>query len=355
MFFRNSPHPFALLPYGITRYHGAPADLRDIPLGTVVHVKGFLPTDPKVSVVPVFPIDNKSKDANHNRGTGIFPAENHLLLLEDEPSYCLTNGLIWELKELQIENHKGTLLANRRPVEKGHAPNIKDELLTFDAATRIWRGRELLTIAELVEDGVWPASGKHSLEEQTVYLGISWKPTPNGVFTRFHVSDIWLDDISLKRAAKKQTEVHAEFIRTRWMPAWVDNVEYDKFGKATVTATLFGGMAPTLYDDFKKGASARVNPVAETLKHSHGAYGPSHMSCRGTMLDVMRAPGEVPLGSSGIQIRFETDLITEGLRPGRIVRVWPGIWPTVNVPREEYINDNLEERYPTPAIFPNFR
>ncbi|MCA9038583.1 MAG: hypothetical protein KDA91_25840, partial [Planctomycetaceae bacterium] len=39
MFFRNDPHPFAMLPYGIVRYHGAPADLRDIPLGTVMHVK----------------------------------------------------------------------------------------------------------------------------------------------------------------------------------------------------------------------------------------------------------------------------------------------------------------------------
>ena len=37
------PSPFALLPYGLVRYHGAPADLRDIPLGTVMHVKAFLP------------------------------------------------------------------------------------------------------------------------------------------------------------------------------------------------------------------------------------------------------------------------------------------------------------------------
>jgi hypothetical protein len=53
MFFRNDPHPFAMLPYGIVRYHGAPADLRDIPLGTVLHVRAFLPPDPKTSAVPV--------------------------------------------------------------------------------------------------------------------------------------------------------------------------------------------------------------------------------------------------------------------------------------------------------------
>ena len=37
-------------PYGVIRYHGAPADLRDIPLGTVIHVRGFLPPDPAISV-----------------------------------------------------------------------------------------------------------------------------------------------------------------------------------------------------------------------------------------------------------------------------------------------------------------
>ena len=47
-YFRNAPHPIAMLPYGTVRYHGAPADLRDIPLGTVLHIRAFLPPDPKV-------------------------------------------------------------------------------------------------------------------------------------------------------------------------------------------------------------------------------------------------------------------------------------------------------------------
>ena len=29
-YFRNAPNPFAMLPYGIIRYHGAPADLRGL-------------------------------------------------------------------------------------------------------------------------------------------------------------------------------------------------------------------------------------------------------------------------------------------------------------------------------------
>ena len=97
-----------------------------------------------------------------------------------------------------------------------------------------------------------------------------------------------------------------------------------------------------------------MNWVTDTLKHNHGAYGPSHMTCRGPILDVRKVTGAVPLGSSGIQIQLKTDLITEGVRPGRIVRIWPGNWPTPNLPREEYINKGLLERYPTPEIFPNF-
>jgi hypothetical protein len=97
-----------------------------------------------------------------------------------------------------------------------------------------------------------------------------------------------------------------------------------------------------------------MNPVADTLKHTHGAYGPAHMASRGTLIEVIKTPGEPPLGSSGIQVRFETDLITEGIRPGRSVRVRPGNWPQVQVPREEYINDSLDERFPSPAMFPKY-
>jgi len=354
MFFRNDPHPFAMLPYGIVRYHGAPADLRDIPLGTVLHVRAFLPPDPKTSSVPVLPIENRKVDANHNRGTGIAPAENHVLLLEDEPSYCQREGLVWKLKEVDVKDNEGVIVASRVPRTDGDGV-ASEEKLTFDAATRIWRGRERLAVDELIAEGAWPANGKKSLDGQVVLLGISWKPTPDGIFTRFHVSDIWLDDESIHRAAHNQTETHKAFIRSRWMPAWIDAVEYGKFGRATVTATLFGGMDDSLYTDFKKDTTAMMNSVESTLKHTHGAYGPAHMASRGTILEVLYSEGEPPMGSRGIQIRFETDLIIEGIRTGRVVRIRPNNWPQVQVPREEYLNNSSpEERFPTPVIFPKY-
>ena len=352
-YFRNSPHPFAMLPYGVVRYHGAPADLRDIPLGTVLHVRAFLPPDPKISAVPVLPVDNKEKIAGYS-GTGVAPAENHVLLLEDEPSHCQREGTVWKLKEVDIKNREGMIVATREPKQGGDG-KASEEKMTFDAATRVWRGRECLGIEELVAEGAWPAEGKKSLGNQPVLLGITWKPTPDGIFTRFHISDIWLDDTSMQRGAKQQTEVHKAFVRSRWMAAWIDAVEYGKFGRATVTATLFGGMDDSLYADFKKDTSAAMNSVENTLKHTHGAYGPAHMASRGTILDAIKLPDPAPTGSSGIQIRFETDLIIEGIRPGRVVRVRPGNWPQVQVPREEYLNDTSpEERFPTPAIFPKY-
>ena len=345
----NAPQPFAMLPYGIVRYHGAPADLRDIPLGTVLHVRAFLPPDPKISAVPVLPVNNK------DRAAGVKPAENHVLLLEDEPSHCQSEGLVWKLKEVELKNNEGMIVASRE-AKAGADGKASEETLTFDASTRIWRGRECIEIADLIAEGIWPASGKKSLGGQAVQLGITWKPTPGGVFTRFHISDIWLDEAAMQRAAHRQTETHKAFMRSRWMPAWVDAVEYGKFGRATVTATLFGGMDPALYADFKKGISALMNGVENTLKHTEGGTaGPAQMAARGNILDVTKMPGDAPLGSSGIQIRFETDLITEGMRPTRIVRVRPAAWPDVHTPREEYLNggsSSLEDRFPTPAIFP---
>jgi hypothetical protein len=340
-FFRNAPHPFAMLPYGIVRFHGAPADLRDVPLGTVLHVRAFLPPDPKTSLVPVFGKGNPEK-----------PAENHALLVEDEPSFCLREGKVWKLKEIEVQANQGLFTASRESKAGGDG-KVAEEKMTFDAATRIWRGRECLTVEELITEGAWPANGKKALKGQAVQLGLTWQPTPGGVFLRYHISDIWLDETAMQRAAKNQTETHKALIRSRWMPASVDSVEYGMFGRAKVTATLFGGMDPSLYADFNKDAGAMMNAVENNLKHTHGAYSPAHMASRGTILEVIKATDKPPLGSSGIQIRFETDLIIEGIRPGRVVRVRPTSWPNVTVPREEYLNDgNIEDRFPSPAVFP---
>ncbi len=278
---------------------GAPADLRDIPLGTVLHVKAYLPPDPNFSSVPVLPINNREKTAGYS-GIGIAPAENHVLLLEDEPSYCQREKKFWQLKEVSVKNNEGMIKASYSSPGQGDKSASADESMTFDATTRIWRGRECLTVEELIAEGVWPTDGKKTLDGMQVMLGITWKPTPDGIFTRFHISDIWLDDVSMQRAAHQQNEKHKAFIRTRWMPAWIDAVEYGKFGRATITATLFGGMdhrcMPISRKSFRLYECGR-----EYIEAFRWKLRTAHMSSRGPIVEVIRSSDEAPLEAAGFK------------------------------------------------------
>jgi hypothetical protein len=348
VFFQHVPQPFAMLPYGIVRYHGAPADLRNIPLGTMVHVRAFLPPDPAMSSVPIV-----------QKPTVEQPAENHVVLLEDEPSHCLREGLVWKLKEVDRGKGQTKLIATLEPKAGGDG-KAAEHIMTLDEGTRIWRGRECLGVADMIAEGAWPAEGKKALGGQPVILGLTWLPAgtwENRVENQFHITDLWLDDTAMQRSVSHQTGLHKSLIRTRLMPAWVDAVGYEKFGRATVTATLFGGMDESLYADFKKGVEGVMASAENTLKPWSSIVSSSHIASKGSILDVTKTDGDPPFGSSGIQIRFETDLIIEGIRPGRVVRVRPATWPHVSAPREEYLTDprsGLDDRFPTPAIFPKY-
>jgi hypothetical protein len=326
LFHSTPPAPFAMLPYGMVRYHGAPADLRDIPLGTILHGRFYLPPDPQFSSVPVI-----------DEGSVTQPAENHAILLEDEPSFCLREGKVWKLKEVELNgNNQGMIVASREPKEgslepkEGSESKEGEQRMSIDAATCFWRGREKLGLEDLIAEGLWPAEGKKSLGGQVVHLGIAWKPAGHWerrVGNRLHISDVWLDETALQRATQHQIKVHQELIRSRWMPAWVDAVEYGKFGQATITATLFGGMDPSLYADFEKGIDGQVAASETNLKHEYGTVRHSLVAISGPILDVMKQDKEIPLGSSGIQIRMKVDQLAEGFRPGKIVRIRPMNWP----------------------------
>lgn len=342
----TAPQPFAMLPYGMVRYHGAPADLRNVPLGTIMHGLFYLPPDPKLSCVPV--VDKPSPTR---------PAENHAILLEDEPSFCLREGKVWKLKEVTLKGDKEGLIVAHREPKAGGAGKEVERTLRLDATTRFWRGREQLGLADLIAEGIWPADGKKSLDGQVVYLGLAWKPDGNWVRrtgNRQHVADIWLDAKAMQHATRHQTEVHRELVRCRWMPAYVDAVEYGKFGNATVTATLFGGMDPSLYADFRKGINGQFAASEFNLKHAYGSVTETLVANSGPIVDVRKQEEEVPLGSSGIQIRIQVTQIIEGARPGRIIRIRPMNWPDDAVPREEYTEGHHDERFPSPDTMPKF-
>jgi hypothetical protein len=318
-----------------------------------MYAKAYLPPDPKISSVPVLPLDNREKKYGY-AGTGVAPAENHIFLFEDEPSYCKRLGLVWKLKEINLNEDQGIVTA-RRESKSGNG-DVHKETFSVDTATRFWRGKEHLHLNDLIEEKVLPENGVQSLNDQSVLLGISWKPTPGGVFKRFHISDVWMDELAMERASRIQNETHKTFIKSRWMPGWVDQVEYGKFGRAKVTVTLFGGMDASLYADFKKGQKAMLASSENTLKHwAGGTAGTAQMASKGILLEVSKTQKSVPLGSSGVQLSLETDLVTEGFRPGKVIRIRPESWPLLEVPWEEYIHHRgnvIEKRFPTPDIFP---
>jgi hypothetical protein len=348
VFFQHRPQPFALLPYGVVRRHNAPADLRNIPLGTLLHASGFLPPDPNNSAVPIV-----------QKPTIEQPAENHLLLLEDEPSHCIRLGKAWRLKEVDVQQHLSKIFATLEPKETRDT-SAPEEVMTLDEGTRIWRGRECISLQDMISEGHWPKEGKRPLNGQCVQLGLSWLPAgtwENRVENQFHITDIWLDEDALQRSSAHQAGLHKSLIRTRLMPAYVDAVEYGKFGRATATLTLFGGMDPSLYADFKKGEQGVIVSAETTLKPWSSIVSSSHIGSKGTILEVTHSSKPQSLGNSGIQVRLETDLIIEGVRPGKIVRIRPGSWPHVSAPREEYLIDpriESDDRVPSPAIFPKY-
>ncbi|MCC9609408.1 hypothetical protein LOC68_05360 [Blastopirellula sp. JC732] len=325
-------HHFAMLPYGEIFYRGAPADLRDIPIGTVLYGRFYLPPDPKTSAVP---------NANGNNVTA--PRENHAILLEDGPSLCLREGKAWKLKEVNFRGGEGELVASLERPEGGDGLGGEHKF-TIDSSTRIWRGRELLGLNDLVADGTWPTNGSKQLDGQAVQLALGWHP--RYLYQQFHVADIWLDEAAMKVATERQRGVHIHHIHTRWMPARVETINYGKFGHATVTATLFGGMDESLYADFKPGISAKMAAAENTLR----TWWQDHDGMDGKIVAVEKIEENPPLGSSGIQIQFEVPLILEGFRPGRVARIRPQNWPNVKPPMEECVR-NQDDRWPSPEIF----
>ena len=325
-------HHFAMLPYGMIRYRGAPAELRDIPIGTVLYGRFYLPPDPQTSAVP-----------NVTGNDVTQPRENHAILLEDGPSLCLREGKAWKLMEVDINGAEGHLVVSLDRKEGGEGLG-GDHKVTIDRSTRIWRGRELLGFDDLVAEGIWPSKGQKKFEGQAIQLGLTWHP--RYLYQQFHAADLWLDEAAMKVAAERQRQRHIRHIRTRWMPARVDAVNYGKFGHATVTATLFGGMDESLYADFKSGINGKMAAAESTLR----TWWPDHDGMDGRITSVAKAEGEPEFGSSGIQLQFEVSLILEGFRPGLTVRIRPQNWPNVKPPVEECVH-NLEDRWPSPGIF----
>lgn len=122
---------------------------------------------------------------------------------------------------------------------------------------------------------------------------------------------------------KSQMEVLARFgIKRPLRYLLVPRMSYADGGKGeALSPDWLGKTGPE-----HSGDQTMIAAADNTLKFSSAAYTPAQNAMRGPILEVKKSEGEPPLGSSGIQIRVETQLIIEGGRPGRVVRIWAQGW-----------------------------
>lgn len=144
-------HRFAMLPFGWLRYHGAPAELRDIPIGTVLHGTFLLPPSGDTTIPP-------SKDK-------YVPRHSHALALEDDFSFYRRQGRAWKPASVSLTYymqgkkdwralpiHAGTLTAT--PTGTGTNGLTGEQKFTVDRSTRLWRGNGLVEWEDLGPDAV---------------------------------------------------------------------------------------------------------------------------------------------------------------------------------------------------------
>ncbi len=305
-------HYFALLPYGTVRFNGAPAELKDIPLGTHLHGYFLPPPAGDEQTIPPQPKDQAKFEIK----------QNHALSLEDDFSFYEQRGQRW--KVVSIDTTKGKL--NVEPSGK----QAKDGIATaytfdIDHTARVWKDRRLVDLEDIAP-------------QQIVQLNLTW--TQGARDKEFSVADIWLDEVSRSYATELQRRKHVRYQKQRWLPGWIDRVEHNDFGGGTVTLTLFGGMDPSLYADLKATQDKGFG-VASAEKTLRTWFHRADKKI-GQVLEWKETDNPPP-GSSGIQIKLKFAELLEGYRPGRCVRVKCDCWIFVTMPPEERVK-SLEDQ-----------
>ena len=305
------PLPFTLLPFGSLSYHGASAELRDIPIGT--HLHGWFyqtPAEPKE------PKDAKGKRAAAKTQVpryerlSIEAAFNLASRLEDDFSHLARLQRAWRVDAVDLE--KNILTATG--ITAGKA-DVKVTLFQLVPGTRVWKGRGFGSIADL-------AVG------QSVFINLTYA-TLKGPG---RCKDIWLDAESRALATAQQQEVHKQNLRERGFAGWIDAVDNQQ---AIVTVTLFSAFDHKLKELFRVTQTTNDVITAATAEDNLRTWDQINDRKRGTLLETKEVPA-VP-GSSGLQVKFKSELLIEGFRPKRVIRLWPGGWRVDDLPREERI------------------
>jgi hypothetical protein len=313
------PLPFILLPYGSITYHGAPADLRHIPIGT--HLHGQFYTDQALAK------DLKAKLTTEEKRACGEAKFCRVFRLEDDFSYSTRQQRTWRLDAIDWE--KMTITVTGMGSGKDQA-DAKPTIFQIASSTRIRKGRGFGDFSDLAEG-----------QSLIINLTVATLKGPG------RCVDIWLDPESRNVATAQQMEVHRQFIREHGLPAIIDSVDN---AAGTVTVTLFDGFDTKLVEDFPTNAALAAAAKGPPFVPGPGLVDPIGVTAAvaednlrtwdqindrkvGPLLETIK--GEPSPGKSGIRLRFKPVLLLEGFRPQRIIRIWCSKWKVDDLPREE--------------------
>lgn len=270
---------FLLLPFGSATRLGAEADLRDLPLGA--HVAVWLYQDPQGAFTLASKVEDDASE----------------LLREDAP-----------LGIVRVDALRGLVTAEQ--------PGAPPHALSCDPATRVWKSGREAKLADLGagDEIVFNCSGRT----------VSGKPL---------CSEIYAGRESWRQAEQKQRAKHQIFLKERGIPGWVEQVD----GKE-VTLTLFGGDRETLRGLLKpEGALSGKYVKLAVANEELRTYDPQVDAMRAKVLRT--EPGPEAFGSGGERLTLRPELLLEGFRKGRVVRLFLDLWPVKDMPRGESLYD----------------
>lgn len=298
-----------MLPYGSIYYHGAPAAMEDIPLGTHLHGLFYIRAPDDKTPPPEAQNNRVTPEADFRR----------CFQLKDDFTYYADRHELWKIESVDRTAMKLTAvsLVDGKPFG---TPKQFDLL----SSTRVF-----------AENGFAPLSAL--APGQTVLFNLTWAT----LYGPGRLTDVWIDDAARRLATEQQMERHRNHIRQRGLAGWVTEVDDDK---EIVKVVFFGGIDSALLKEIPLDPAPSPTATAATpptpskpglavARDSLMTYDPVNDRKRGEILNLRQIAVEP--GSSGLEITLKMEMLLEGYRPTRIVRLYPATWPVIALPREE--------------------
>lgn len=313
-YYWDLPHHFQMLPYGSIYFRGAPATLRDLPLGTHLHGEFFLGPEGEFKVdIPV---------TNYQAGKMARPdlrsAESQfsrVLRLEDDFTFYQRQGAGWKIISISDDRREMKVRLVGLPEDK------TERTVRLNEGTQYWKGEGFGKVENLSVD-------------QTVQINFGWITLLGAQKQDALAREIWIDKQSRNLATERQRGKYIAHKRLRGLPAAVIKTEHEpgKGAEGHATIQIHEGVDAKLIEEIRALKSIFVRPVL----HSHRGF----FTDANTMghIKEIREINDPPAGSSGVQITFHIYEMFEGLRAGRTILIGNREWTIPEAPKEESMN-----------------